>query len=36
LLIAGVVENLSRYLAETELDGIRQSLRTIIASQNPA
>ena len=36
VLVAGVVEHLGRYLAETELDGVRQSLRTIIESQNSA
>jgi len=35
LLVAGVVENLGRYLAENELNGVRQSLRTILASQGP-
>jgi DNA-binding MarR family transcriptional regulator len=36
LLVAGVVENLGRYLAENELNGVRHSLRTILASQGPA
>lgn len=36
LLVAGVVEHLGRYLTGNELDAVRSSLRTILASQGPA
>jgi DNA-binding MarR family transcriptional regulator len=36
LLVAGVVEHLGRHLTGNELNTVRSSLRTILASQDPA